>query len=358
MIKLDAFYYDGASSTQHPVTVEFHDNGEVQVIGGNIDYRTHYSSIRISSRLGHTPRSLFLENGAKLEISDNDAIDQINRYFDRGFWAAWLDKIEKNASYVGLAVILTILLIWLGINTVIPFGAKIAANQVPDSFSKSIGQQTLQTLDDWMLKPSHLAPPRQRQLQHQFQLLLQNRTTPPILLLFRNSPEIGANAFALPGNIVIITDQLVDLAENDDQILAVLAHETGHVIQRHGLRSLLQNSVTALLLAITLGDLTSLSSIAATLPTVLLQSRYSRQFEREADQYAVTLLENQHRSPKALSRILTLLSKQQNSNSDFDFLSSHPALSERLKLIHQKEHLGSAYLNWFPRSSVGTGMVY
>ncbi len=59
---------------------------------------------------------------------------------------------------------------------------------------------------------------------------------------FRASPIIGANAFALPGGIVIVTDQLMQLAEHDDEILAVLAHEIGHVKHRHVLRGLPQDS--------------------------------------------------------------------------------------------------------------------
>jgi Zn-dependent protease with chaperone function len=337
VIKLEAFYYDGAKSSRHLVTVEFHESGEVLIQGDAIHYRTAYSKIRISTRLGHTPRNVFLENGAKLETTNNDAIDQINRYFNQNNWASWLDRIEKNTVYVVLAVIFTILLIWAGITYIIPFSAKIAAHQVPETIARTIGQQTLQTLDDWIMKPSRLSLVQQQRLTAQFRQLQHKQTEKPIELIYRNSPSIGANAFALPGNQVIITDQLVNLAENEDQILAVLAHETGHVVQKHGLRNLFQNSVTALLLAITLGDLTSLSSIAATLPTVLLQSRYSRQFEQEADLYAVSLLRSQQRSPKALSQILTLLSAQQDSTSEFDYLSSHPALAKRLKLIQESE---------------------
>ncbi len=337
MIKLNAFYYDGEKSNRHLVTVAFHDDGAVLIQGENLHIHTSYSKLQISSRLGRTPRSLFLENGTKLEIADNDAIDRINRFFNQGCWSAWLDRIEKNTLYVGSAIIFTVIVIWTGIIYVIPFGARIAAFQVPDTVSQAVSQQTLQSLDNWMMKPSRLSPERQQQITIEFQRLQENQMEKPIELLFRNSPKIGANAFALPGNRVIITDQLVNLAENDDQILAVLAHETGHVVQKHGLRSLFQNSVTALLLAITLGDLTSLSSIAATLPTVLLQSRYSRQFEREADLYAVTLLKNQHRPAAALSRILTLLSSQAEISSEFNFLSSHPALSKRLELIGKSQ---------------------
>ncbi len=51
-----------------------------------------------------------------------------------------------------------------------------------------------------------------------------------------NGRAVGANAFALPSGIVVMTDELVELAKTDDELVAVLAHEIGHVRGRHALR--------------------------------------------------------------------------------------------------------------------------
>ncbi len=50
-----------------------------------------------------------------------------------------------------------------------------------------------------------------------------------------SKPSDGANAFALPGGVLFMTDALVALAE-PAAILGVLAHELGHVQQRHATR--------------------------------------------------------------------------------------------------------------------------
>ena len=83
---------------------------------------------------------------------------------------------------------------------------------------------------------------------------------------------MGANAVALPAGIIIMTDALVELSENDEELAAVLAHEIGHVRNRHALRALLQNSVVAGSIILVTGDASSAGSIAAGIPTLLARA--------------------------------------------------------------------------------------
>jgi Zn-dependent protease with chaperone function len=95
-----------------------------------------------------------------------------------------------------------------------------------------------------MLRQSKLPLERQQSLTQQFEdlvLLAQELNYPHIdnmQLLFRDGGSVGANAFALPGGTVIATDQFIQLSENDDEIIAVLAHEIGHVRHQHSLRQI------------------------------------------------------------------------------------------------------------------------
>ena len=63
-------------------------------------------------------------------------------------------------------------------------------------------------------------------------------------LEFRASPYFGPNVFALPYEIVVLTDELVASAASEEELVAVLAHELGHIRHRHALRGVLQNSIT------------------------------------------------------------------------------------------------------------------
>src|SRR5207245_11457608 len=134
-------------------------------------------------------------------------------------------------------------------------------------------------------------------------------------LLPRACRGLGANAFALPGGAVVITDALVKLARNDDQITAVLAHEIGHVRHRHGLRIALQAAGLAAPAPALFGDATSITSLATTLPVALLQSGYSRELEAEADDYAFQRLREVGVSPKAFAEIMLLLEKSRQKTS-------------------------------------------
>lgn len=129
----------------------------------------------------------------------------------------------------------------------------------------------------------------------------------PFRLELRQGGGVGANALALPSGVIIVTDELVALARHDEELTAVLAHEVGHVTNRHSMRLLLQSSATALLIATLTGDITSLTALAASIPTVLVQTGYSRQFEREADDYAYDYLAAAGIPPRRFGDSLTRL---------------------------------------------------
>jgi Zn-dependent protease with chaperone function len=207
------------------------------------------------------------------------------------------------------------------------------------------------TLDRIALAPSKLPEARRQELQTALaRLAPQGEARVRYQLLFRDGKRIGANAMALPDGTIIVTDQLVALAAHDEEILAVLAHELGHIDRRHGLRMLIQGSIVAFAVSYYVGDI---SSVAAGLPTLLLQARYSRDHEREADQYGAALLKANGLSPRRLADMLAKLEashrgkpgsagkagqpaepgKDSESSGVGDYLRSHPATRERIEAL-------------------------
>ena len=78
------------------------------------------------------------------------------------------------------------------------------------------------------------------------------------------------------------------LVDGDTRVLtAVLAHELGHVQQRHGLRMVVQASALGAVAGVVLGDF---STLLAALPALMGQAHYSRTAEREADAHALQVL--------------------------------------------------------------------
>jgi Zn-dependent protease with chaperone function len=137
---------------------------------------------------------------------------------------------------------------------------------------------------------------------------------------------------ALPSGMIVVTDELIALARDDRELLGVLAHEAGHVERRHGIRLVLQHSALGLLAAWLVGDVTSLLAVA---PATLLQAKYSRDFEREADSYAADLLRARGISPGMLADLLERLEQVQPgpSSTVLSYASSHPATEERLDAL-------------------------
>jgi Zn-dependent protease with chaperone function len=156
-------------------------------------------------------------------------------------------------------------------------------------------------------------------------------------ILFRGGGPLGANAVALPAGIVVVTDELVSLAKDNGEIAAVLAHEAGHVRGRHGLRHLLQNSMTVLLVSAATGDLASISSLAAAAPTMLVDAKYSRDFEREADAAAARYLRSRGIPLRKYADILSRMEADRERYGKGErsrvsgYLSTHPSVRERIR---------------------------
>lgn len=89
--------------------------------------------------------------------------------------------------------------------------------------------------------PSRLPTARQAEISRRFEALqAPDDGVPAYEIVFRANRRLPANAFALPSGTLILTDDLVKLAKTDNHLMAVLAHELGHVQARHGLRLVIQ----------------------------------------------------------------------------------------------------------------------
>src|SRR5690606_14855829 len=91
--------------------------------------------------------------------------------------------------------------------------------------------------------------------------------------------------FALPGGRTYYLSSLIQASRTSDEFAGVLAHELGHVYHRHGMQTLIATSTTGLLVGFILGDMTGLS-VAGAVGANLIDTRFSREAERQADDFA------------------------------------------------------------------------
>jgi predicted Zn-dependent protease len=330
---LKADYYDGKKSVRHPVSLIL--SGKIlKVVGARIDVQADIRRVRRSLRIGSTPRWLYLPGGGACVTDDNDAVDRITRKlpYDR-----LLQRWENRPTLAALAVGIVALFTWLLVTYAVPRAAEEIASRIPPEAEAVLGSQALAGMDRAVLQPSTLSTERQAHLKERFRAMMRAAHDPtPYRLEFRASPLLGANAFALPSGIVVVLDGLVRLAVRDEEVLGVLAHEVGHVHYRHTMRRLLEGSATALLVAGLTGDIASSTSLAAAAPALLLQMKYSRDDEREADAYAVDTMTRAGLDGRALAVMLGRLEKAARQAQRVGvptFLSSHPATKERRAAI-------------------------
>jgi predicted Zn-dependent protease len=336
VVEFQAQYYDGKSSASRPVRVRAYSS-EVEIVGEDVRARLPLAVVKLEPPIPGTRRILQLADGAQLQTADEAAVAALFPKRDV------LDILEGRWSYAIAALALVGIFAWWAVVYGVPLAARVVADSVPLKVEAVLGERTLGALENMGCAPTTLDAARQSELRQAVARLTQGLDDGyPYRLELRNCQRIGANAFAMPGGTLVVTDAMVKLAQNDEQLLAVLAHEVGHVRHRHGLRLALQSLGVGALIAALAGDAASVSALAVAVPSVLLQSGYSRAFEEEADSYAFTRLKQIGVAPRHFADIMRRLEASHrrvagNEQHVLDYLSSHPNTESRIaRALSQK----------------------
>ena len=333
-MSLIAVYYDGRSARPRRVSLDL-ERDVLVIRGDDLERRERLSNLKVSEPLGAAPRIVTLADGTHCEIHDHAAFAQLldqSQYRD-----GWVVRMQDRWGWALAAVVLTVAAVAAGYRWGLPAAAEWIAYQLPPRLLASMGESSIEFLDKQIMHPSKLTGTRQENLRHAFEKLEQpSKRSAAHTIIFRNGGPIGANAFALPNGTIVVTDQLVSSAGSDKEILGVLSHELGHLERRHSLRMLIQGSIVGIVVAWYVGDV---SNIAAGLPSAMLQARYSREFEREADMYAAQMLKLNGISPDVLAHMLERMQSRRGkacpeTADPFEgYLDSHPATQDRIRML-------------------------
>ena len=330
-MKITAKLYDGISSKEHIVEIEFSEDKRVIIKEFNIN--EPIQNVKIASRLGNTPRVIEFSNGIRCKSNQNDKIDNILKKL--GISNAPIHKLESSWKLALTSVIAIAIFIIFMLTAGAGYTANFLADKLPQNTLDKASEITLEELDKRYLHKSNLSNDRKAQILKLFKRLTNN--DPHYKLHFRSSPIMGPNAFALPSGDIVLLDELVFLDKNKNLygVLGVLAHEKGHYVYKHGLKSLIKGTIATAVISYFTGDI---SFIVTTLPTALITSKYSRDFETQADHYAKSELIRLNIPPKALADIFIEMEKYynkkyklNNKKSALDWFSTHPVTKDRIE---------------------------
>ncbi len=332
-MEIAAKFYDGVSSKEHIVTVRFSKEGRFIIEEFGIDLPVEV--LEISPRLGNTPRVINLPGKERCKIEDNEKLDKILEGLNIN--RSGIHKLERSwkAALASVALIAAVVVFMLTAGA--DYTADFLAKMVPRGTLDYASKNALEQLDKTVLHKSNLNKQKKVKILKMFSRLTGGDKR--YKLHFRSSPQIGANAFALPSGDIILLDELVML-DKDKQlrgILGVLAHEKGHVVYRHGLRSIIKGAIASSIITYITGDI---SILVSSVPTLLITSGYSRKFESQADRYAKKELNRMHISSKPLAKLFEKLdafygkrNKESNISRYMGWISTHPPTKERIKFF-------------------------
>ncbi len=145
-----------------------------------------------------------------------------------------------------------------------------------------------------------------------------------------------ANAFAIPGRIIAITTGAIDIFENENQIVGVLAHEIQHHRQRHHIRRIVKMAFTTILWNVSFSSITGYASFDPELLKTIATSSYNAEDEKEADLLAAKMLKERNISAQGLGGFLEALNKKYPSNAYVEkIFSSHPVTEDRVQYLKE-----------------------
>ena len=250
-------------------------------------------------------------------------------------WRSVVEEPVFQWSAIGVTVIISLaVLLWQLESTLIPAAVDRIIEEVPPEFFDEIGEDMVNDLESSGFSISSLTREEQAEVRALFDSLRHELELDPRHELHLYQWETAANAFALPGAQVVVTDDLVHRLGTGDQLKAVLLHELGHTTNRHVEASMLRSSLIGLGGLLLVGDVSYLSLAAVSLSTAVLEQSFSREQEIEADAYSARYFLERGQDPAVLAKALQNLSDETEMD-DAGWLSTHPASEERIRLIRE-----------------------
>ncbi|MBN3261583.1 M48 family metallopeptidase [Pectobacterium brasiliense] len=318
------------------------DNGSMMVLNtGSSNTTFALEQVTVSDALGSIPLTLTFPDGGRFVPADDPTF---RTWYSARRRLGLVHRLERHKRGVILTLLATILLVINYVYVVLPWASSALALRMPSAIEQQLGQNTLKLLRHSDFQPSKLPVERQQAMQTLFQQVMpadMREDKTPLRLEIMSAP-IGPNAFMLADGTLIISDDLVKLAKNDNELAAVMLHEMGHHAYRHPMRMVVRSSLVSLTFMWMTGDVSGIGDTLLQSAAFINEMQFSRGMEREADAWAIAEMQQQGRSLQSMQAMYRALIANDRSQDEIDsldlpdWLSTHPDMDERLKAIESE----------------------
>jgi Zn-dependent protease with chaperone function len=273
--------------------------------------------------------------GVLLEIQSQEARHFLREHgLDRVHWLPHVSLAAKvSIAVMGLVLFIAGFFLF-GLDGF----SRLVVKHIPDSVDRELGEKipSLHLISDTTIGP--VTCPDLDSARSKSIALIQSLGAPGLEgLRVEVAPDTSiVNAFALPGGRVVVYTGMLRMLETQQEWLALLAHEVGHVSMRHGMRSMVRSSVLTITAALIFGDAAGLSAFIFDNAQRLTTLKYSRVDEEEADAFASEMLLATGYSTQGLAQLFEKLDRVQEQPEWSAFLSTHPASGERIAAAKAK----------------------
>ena len=146
-------------------------------------------------------------------------------------------------------------------------------------------------------------------------------------------PNEQVNAFAAPGGHIVVFTGLIKRTKTPEELAGVIAHEMEHAENRHGTRAIFRSLSFWALVSLVTGDA---NATIVQLAGTLVQLRYSRDDEAEADRGAMERMQQARLDPDGMIRAFRMLEREAaDLPRGLQYLSTHPQLADRIRAVER-----------------------
>ena len=349
---VEGYWHPQGSAERFVATLSINDLGRYAIVlEDKTAHRGDVSSLQVAERLGNVSRKITLEDGSTFSTLDNDGVDTL--FKGREKVNAFIHYMETHYRAVIVAIILSIATAFSFFKWGIPWASTQIAHALPYETNNLIAKGSMTFLDKVMFEESTLSEDTKEKIRLHFneklsKLSIEDENEIIYKIHFRSWTMDGIeipNALALPSGDIVLTDKFVQIAANQDEIDAVMLHEMGHVVHRHGLEMLIEGTFITVAVMMMTGDSSGMGDMGVGLGSALVSSSYSRGHESEADLYAFKKMLKANIDPKSFSNIMARMTtymtedysreKQDEEEEFLDYFSSHPNTQQRIDLANR-----------------------